>query len=195
MNRFIAFDVETPNSQNDRISAIGITVVEDGRILKKMYTNVNPETYFNEFNIRLTGISPQDVKNSPTFPQVWEKISPLMNSGILTAHNAVFDMKVLARCLNDYQIEHKRYMDYVCTVQMGKKCFPQLENHKLDTLCNYLNIPLNHHHAGSDSRACARLLLGYIKHGMNVNDFIRIYDTAKQRTVKKNENSQLMIEL
>ena len=30
--RYIAFDVETPNRYNDRMSAIGITVVEDGRI-------------------------------------------------------------------------------------------------------------------------------------------------------------------
>ena len=27
INRYIAFDVETPNYDNDRISAIGITVV------------------------------------------------------------------------------------------------------------------------------------------------------------------------
>ena len=31
--RFIAFDVETPNSYNNRISAIGVTVVEDGKIV------------------------------------------------------------------------------------------------------------------------------------------------------------------
>ena len=30
--RYIAFDVETPNSRNDRMSSIGIAVVEDGRI-------------------------------------------------------------------------------------------------------------------------------------------------------------------
>ena len=32
--RFIAFDVETPNSYNNRISAIGVTVVEDGKIVE-----------------------------------------------------------------------------------------------------------------------------------------------------------------
>ena len=30
--RYIAFDVETPNYANDRISAIGIAVVEAGEI-------------------------------------------------------------------------------------------------------------------------------------------------------------------
>ena len=32
MARYIAFDVETPNRYNNRMSAIGIAVVEDGRI-------------------------------------------------------------------------------------------------------------------------------------------------------------------
>ena len=32
MVRFVAFDVETPNRWNDRMSAIGITVIEDGEV-------------------------------------------------------------------------------------------------------------------------------------------------------------------
>ena len=31
--RYVAFDVETPNRYNNRMSAIGIAVVEDGRIV------------------------------------------------------------------------------------------------------------------------------------------------------------------
>lgn len=59
MARYIVFDVETPNARNDRISAIGITVVEDRAITDSYYTLVNPETAFDPFNIRLTGITPE----------------------------------------------------------------------------------------------------------------------------------------
>ena len=41
--RYIAFDVETPNCANDRMSAIGITVIEDGVIVDDFYSLVNPE--------------------------------------------------------------------------------------------------------------------------------------------------------
>ena len=34
MSRFIVFDVETPNRYNNRMSAIGIAVIEDGVIVK-----------------------------------------------------------------------------------------------------------------------------------------------------------------
>ena len=32
-DRYIAFDVETPNYQNNRMSAIGVSVVEGGEIV------------------------------------------------------------------------------------------------------------------------------------------------------------------
>ena len=33
MERYVAFDVETPNAANDRMSAIGIAVIEDGALV------------------------------------------------------------------------------------------------------------------------------------------------------------------
>ena len=57
--RYIAFDVETPNHRNDRMSAIGITVIEDGAITREFYSLVDPEQEFDPFNISLTGITPE----------------------------------------------------------------------------------------------------------------------------------------
>ena len=102
--RFVAFDVETPNARNDRMSAIGITVVEDGEITEEFYSLVNPETRFDPFNIQLTGISPEAVENEPTFPELWETIEPIFSRGVLVAHNATFDLGVLAKCLRAYHI-------------------------------------------------------------------------------------------
>ena len=92
MARFIAFDVETPNRFSDRMSAIGISVIENGAVADSYYSLVNPETHFDYFNVQLTGISEASVRHAPTFPEVWEEIAPLMESGLLVAHNAVFDM-------------------------------------------------------------------------------------------------------
>jgi hypothetical protein len=41
MYRYIAFDVETPRAANDRMSAIGISVIEDGTIMKEWFSLVN----------------------------------------------------------------------------------------------------------------------------------------------------------
>ena len=174
MPRYIAFDVETPNRYNNRMSAIGITVVEDGFVADEFYSLVNPESGFDWFNTRLTGISEELVAQEPTFPELWPQIEPLMDSGILVAHNAAFDMGVLKRCLQGYGIRWKRSAPYLCTVQMGRRILPGM-SHKLDVLCAYYGLDLDHHHAGSDSRACAEILIRYMESGADVRQFIRTY--------------------
>ena len=174
MFRYIAIDVETPNRYNNRMSAIGINVVENGKITESFFSYVNPETHFEYFNTRLTGIDKETVASAPTFPELWERIEPIMSSGILVAHNAVFDMGVLKKCLYDYKIDWKPTVKYCCTVQMGRRLLPGMQ-HKLNDLCEYYGICLDHHKADSDSHACAEILIHYLEGGANERDFIRTY--------------------
>ena len=92
MYRYVAFDVETPNRFNNRMSAIGISVIEDGVIKDSYFSYVNPETRFDYFNIKLTGIDERTVRNAPVFPELWKEIEPIMSGGILVAHNAVLTL-------------------------------------------------------------------------------------------------------
>ena len=178
MSKFTVFDVETPNHLNNRMSAIGITVIEDGVITDDYYSLVNPETPFDYFNIQLTGINEKSVSRAPSFTELWREIEPLMSSGMIAAHNAVFDLGVLKHCLRDYGIEWRPYTRYVCTAKMGRKLLPGM-SHKLNDLCCYYDIELQHHHAGSDSRACAEILLRYIEDGADIKEFIRTYSFTK----------------
>ena len=175
-DRYIAFDVETPNCANNRMSAIGLAVVQDGEITEEFYSLVNPEAHFDRFNINLTGITPEMAAEAPAFPELWEELEPLMDSGLLVAHNAPFDMSVLAKCLRDYGIRWHPRVEYVCTCRMGRRLLPGLPNHRLNTLCDYLELDLDHHHAGSDSRACGGILLHCLRNGADIGSFVRVYD-------------------
>lgn len=174
MARYVVFDVETPNRKSDRMSAIGITVVEDNTVIDEYYSLVDPETYFDRKNVEITGISEETVKGAPNFPKLWEEIEPLMSGGILVAHNASFDLSVLRHCLHDHGIQWKQRVLYLCTVMMGRRLLPDMR-HSLDVMCGYYGIELDHHHAASDSHACAEILLRYISGGADVNSFIRTY--------------------
>ncbi len=186
--RYIAFDVETPNYANDRISAIGITVIESGAIAEEYAFLVNPETAFAPFHTALTGITAEMVAQSPTFPVLWETIGPILDSGLLVAHNAPFDLSVLGRCLRDYGIFFHRQVPYACTCQISRRLLPQLPNHRLDTLCQYLHLELNHHQAGSDSRACGQILLHLMDTGASLSPFMRTYDFIRIGTVRPSRN-------
>jgi DNA polymerase-3 subunit epsilon len=48
-------------------------------------------------------------------------------------------------------------------------------SHKLNVMCDYYGISLDHHQAASDSRACAEILLRYHNSGADINSFIRTY--------------------
>ena len=174
MYRYIVFDVETPNRFNDRMSAIGISVVENGAITQEFFSYVNPETGFDPFNTQLTGIDERTVAHAPAFPELWARIEPLMSSGILAAHNAVFDLGVLKKCLRDYGIPWKNAAKYCCTVQMGRRLVPGI-SHLLNVMCDHYGIALQHHQADSDSHACAQILLRYLADGAQEKDFIRTY--------------------
>lgn len=43
MDRFVVFDTETPNAFNDRMSAIGVAVVENGKVVETFSSLVNPQ--------------------------------------------------------------------------------------------------------------------------------------------------------
>lgn len=172
------FDTETPNARNDSICSIGITVVEDGRIVEERYDLVDPEARFDVFNVELHGISPDMVRFEKNFPVLWEEIAPIMSSGVLVAHNAPFDLGVLSKLFRRYGIS--RTPDpYVCTVQLGRKCMPQAPNHKLNTLCDLLGIELDHHNAASDSHACAELLCHYLSMDFPVARYVKPWDYNK----------------
>lgn len=152
-------------------------------VVDRYATLVDPEVSFDYFNMKLTGITPELVAGKPTFPELWEEIGPLMDSGLLVAHNAPFDMSVLAKCLSRYCIPWHPKVGYACTCRMGRACYPNLPNHRLNTLCDYLGIPLNHHDAGSDGLACARLLIDYMDRGLDPERYRRWYDLARCRTL------------
>ena len=174
MKRYIAFDVETPNRYNNRMSASGISVIEDGAIVRDFYSFVDPEQPFDEFNTILTGISAETVAEAPTFAELWPTIEPILSSGVLAAHNAPFDIGVLRKCLAAYGIEWKPFVKGVCTVTMGRRLLPGI-SHRLNDLCDYYHIDLSHHRADSDSRACAQILLRYLESGAAPEKFLRTY--------------------
>lgn len=181
--RFIVFDTETPNRRCDRMCSVGVCLVEEGRILGQAYALVDPEEPFEAFHVRLHGIGPRTVAGQPNFAALWKRLEPLFSSGVLVAHNAPFDMSVLAKCLSRYCIPWHPKVGYACTCRMGRACYPNLPNHRLNTLCDYLGIPLNHHDAGSDGRACAELLIDYMDHGLDPERYRRWYDLARCRTL------------
>lgn len=190
INRFVAFDIEMPSQHKPRISAIGITAVENGEIKEKAYYLVNPEVKFDPYVVELIGITPEMVANEPTFPEIWENIKDVMSSAVLVAHGAPGDMKALCGCLKSYGIEWKEKAQYICTCRVGLEKYPEYEHHSLDYMCQKIGFPLMHHYALSDSEGCAKLMLDYIDKGVDIDSYIQEFDVIKCCNTNKKRKSQ-----
>ena len=174
MERYVVFDVETPNRWNNRMSAIGVSIMESGFLVREFYSLVNPEQPFDWFNTALTGISEELVADAPSFAELWPTLEPMFEGGVLVAHNASFDIGVLRKCLAAYGIPWKDSVRGLCTVTMGRSLLPGV-SHRLNDLCDRFGICLNHHRADSDSRACALILQRYMELGADPEKYIKRY--------------------
>lgn len=153
MQKFTFFDLETPNRQNDKICSFGLIHMIDGEICFEREYFVNPDTYFDAFNVELHGVSPDMVKEAPTFDAIWPEIKGFFQDAVVVAHNATFDLTVLSKVLYYYDIEVPP-LQYSCTWQMAKQRL-KVPKYSLDALCAHMGIPLNrHHNAMEDTYAC-----------------------------------------
>lgn len=167
---FVAIDFETATSDRYSPCEVGLTFVKNGKIDDVKSWLIKPFSYphFDPFNIMIHGIKPKDVANEPEFPEIWNKIQPLIENKVLIAHNAGFDLSVLRSTLGYYNLPFPN-LKYVCSYIISKKVWSGLPSYDLKSLCRVNGISLNHHRAGNDSKACAELTLKALAETGTVN--------------------------
>ena len=155
---FLAIDFETANRHRASACSVGIAGIRDSKIVHVGSTLIDPEAEFEEMNVHIHGIHPEQVVGSPTFPMVWSALHPIVVRTTLVAHNAPFDASVVSQSLQRYGFAVPQY-EWQCTLALGYEVWPNAKNYQLQTLCRMNGIPLDHHQAESDAVACAQLLL------------------------------------
>lgn len=109
----------------------------------------------------ITGITNEDVINSPTIDIVIPALLSFINGETLVAHNASFDMKFLIENIQKNNIEVPKFR-VIDTLSLSRKHIEDTENHKLETLKDYLDLDYNSHNALDDCRTTGELYI-YIK--------------------------------
>jgi|GEM_PF-70629 Predicted phosphatase homologous to the C-terminal domain of histone macroH2A1 len=165
MSVTVSLDFETADNGADSACAIGMAKVADGRIIDVFYSLIRPPRQRMLYTW-VHGLRWEDVKNAPTFADLWPAISNFMaGAEYLLAHNAGFDRRILYACCQAAGVTEPA-PPFLCTLKGSRKVL-RLPSHKLNALSSYFNIELQHHHAQSDAVAAAAIWLRLLDLGVD----------------------------
>ena len=159
MLTFNSIDVETANADRASICQIGIVHVRDGEIKDSVATLVNPEDWFDPWNISIHGIRENDVENSPTFPEVFIELRPRLRGSVLVSHTS-FDRVALERALTRYNLEQLQ-VTWLDSARIARRAWPEScgrSGYGLKNIATELGISFRHHDALEDARAAAEIV-------------------------------------
>ena len=159
-------DIETTGTSvadGNRIIQFGCVLVQNGRIINKFATDVNPQQQIPEPIKALTGISDEQVKHAPLFDDVAGTIYSLLTGTVFVAHNVNFDFPFV-----NAELERVGYptlpIEAIDTVTLSQILLPTVDSYRLHDLSSYLSIRHDHpHSADDDALVTAKLLIVLLK--------------------------------
>ena len=184
-SRYAIIDVETTGKgiTGNRITEICIVILQEGEIVDKYTTLVNPECVISSFITGLTGIDNDMVRDAPKFYEIAERIIEMTKNAVFVAHNVNFDYNVIRGEFRNLGYTYTRKK--LCTVRLSRKLVPGLLSYSLGKLCRSLDIPLHdRHRAEGDTDATVKLfkhLLSLDKGSKTIYSFINA--RSKQATL------------
>src|SRR5690625_1146931 len=144
---YVVFDVETTglSAVYDTIIELAGVKIRGGEIIDRFESFANPNKPISQTITDLTGITDDMVKDAPQIDGVLKDFHEWTKETVLVAHNASFDIGFLNQ---GYQkISYPKITNPVIdTLELARFLFPQLGNHRLNTLCKHLDIELTQHH-------------------------------------------------
>ena len=158
---FTAIDFETANGSPASPCAVGLVRIRDSKIvdsLELLFQPPEPHNWFSEANIRVHGITPKMIDSAATFSEALESMLGFIESDLLVAHNASFDMGVLSASAKAISKELPEIF-YGCSLKIARKTY-NLDSYRLNAVAYAVgHEEFEHHNALADSEACARIVI------------------------------------
>ena len=151
---YVVFDIETTGFSPDvnHIIEIGAVKVENGKIVDRFSSFVNPQVPIPYRIEELTHINDSMVMDAPLIDKVLPDFLAFCEGCVLVAHNADFDVSFIKRKATNLGINYNP--TYLDTVAMARYLLPNLNRFKLDTVAKAVGVNLDNHHRAVDDAAC-----------------------------------------
>lgn len=164
----VVLDVETTGLnvvQGDRIIEIGAIAVQSGSIIDEFHSFVKAPKQISKNAHLVHGITDAMLIGKPTPEAVFPQFYDFIRNSVLVAHNAKFDIGFLRSEFARHRLSLNHH--YICTLEMGRRCFPRLPNHKLSTIFRHIfgisHNELESHRALGDAKRTAMIWMEMTK--------------------------------
>ena len=158
---FTAIDFETANNSAASACSVGLVKVRDGRVVDTASWLIKPPLGHDEFlewNVRIHGIMAVDVADAMLWSEQLPDLQSFAENDHLVAHNAGFDMGVIAAACTASYVPTPRY-DYLCSLQVARKTY-HLDSYRLPSAAMAAGFEdFAHHDALADAQACAAIIV------------------------------------
>ena len=157
---FDAMDVETANADRSSICQIGIVHVRDGQIRDKWVSLVDPEDWFDAWNIGIHGITEEMVEGAPTLPALDGELRARLAESVVVSHTS-FDRVAIERAMEKYGLSQPQ-ITWLDSAKVVRRAWPDRYYHRgygLASVARDLGITFQHHDALEDATAAAEIVL------------------------------------
>ncbi len=171
---FISIDVETANADMASICQIGIAKYESGILSDEWKTYVDPEDYFDFFNISIHGIDESVVEGAPKFPELTDTLRSYLENTVVVCHTH-FDRVAMNQASQRYGIANIN-CTWLDTARVARRTWEECawKGYGLYNLCQILGYDFQHHDALEDAKAAAYILLSASnKSGLNIDGWLK----------------------
>ena len=155
---FVVVDVETTGTDPKMADLVEIAAVKvvGGKVTDTWSTFVDPGRSI--VGHQMHGITDKDVKGAPSPKDAAKQFLKFAGDATVVGQSVGFDLGFIEAALGDgTRFEQGRYLD---TWVLAREAYPELENHKLETLVRTFEIEhKTPHRALPDAQATAALLL------------------------------------
>lgn len=187
---YVVFDLETTgfSPETNRIIEIGAVKVQNGKIVDKFSTFVNPQVPIPFRIEQLTSINDSMVIDAPVIADILPEFMKFCEGCVMVAHNADFDMSFIKK--NCQRLDIPCNPTIVDTVALARVLLPNLNRFKLDTVAKALGVSLENHHRAVDDAGCtAEIFVKFIEmlreRGMSTLDEVNAMGTSSVQNVQK----------
>jgi len=162
----VILDFETTGlspDQGDRAIEVGAVKLEAGQPVAEFQALMNPGFRVSRFIEDYTGISNGLLSEAAPSAEVMRDFADFIGKDNLIAHNASFDRRFLdaelARLSLNYQGE------FACSLLLARRIFQDAPNHKLGSLVDFANIPVegDFHRALYDAQMTAKVWIAMLE--------------------------------